>query len=80
MKNRAIVVSQSPHGTRVKCPKCKGAIDLYHDEDESGINDSFGRLDLGQQNYHAVVCMNPGANGVYCNFARDLHVGSMQWA
>lgn len=67
---RPMIIRQTSMQTTIKCPECRGQIKLHHD-DVGEPNDAIGRLDLGEQNYSYVVCVDRGA-GKYCDFAADM--------
>ena len=75
--SQAVTIKQNRNATVVECPLCKGEIRLNHAKHFSSCNDNFGRMDIGEQNYTAVVCMN--TTGGTCSFAGDYDANKKQW-
>ena len=79
MSRKVVVISQNSEQTVLKCPKCSGKIVLTHGGYDIP-NGEIGRLDIGEQHYTAVVCMNrrPSTDR-HCDFSADLHLETLRW-
>lgn len=64
---RPRIISADLNSTLIECPKCKKSIILTHADTEEA-NSGIGRLDLGEQYYDWVVCMNKHG-GEYCSYS-----------
>ncbi len=76
----AIITNMTNEYTMLKCPCCAGRIRLDHGSTPHGINDNFGMLNVNEQNYSLVVCMNVLDNGIYCEFAANLEMFGTTWS
>lgn len=69
--HKPVIIDQNSAQTVIKCPRCGARICLYHEcQPTPKPNDGIGRLDLGDQNYGYVVCMDKT-----CLHAEDMRFG-----
>lgn len=72
MAAKSTIIHQNKFVTKVKCPKCKNTISLWHGP-AGEPNDGIGRLDLGHQNYNRIVCVNLVDNR-YCDYEGNFSI------